>query len=103
MPVKFDCKDDSGNQIEIATPLIDELVAIVNGETPSDRRPLAVEILKYVNQRRAGVKDLPELDRAAYEMVFKLHVDSLWNRSSDNYLKTVKSNGIERLMLVTQS
>jgi hypothetical protein len=93
--IKFNCTTVYGDPIEIQTPLIDELVAIVNGEKASDRRPLAVEILKYVSQRQTDAQSLPELDRAANQMLINIRIGSLWN--GDEHLVTVKSSGIERL------
>src|SRR5437879_4946141 len=105
MSIKFDCKTVYGDPIEIKTPLIDDLVAIVNGDKPegSDRRGLAVEILRYVNQYQADAQGLPELDRAARQMLLNINVDSLWSRSHDYRLKTVKGReGVERLEIVKE-
>ena len=99
MSIKFNCTTVNGDPIEIQTPLIDELVAIVNGEKASTRRPLAVEILKYVSQRQTDAQSLPELDRAAHQMLINIRINSLWN--GDDHLRTVKNNdGVERLEIV---
>jgi hypothetical protein len=102
MSVKFNCTTVYGNPIEIQTPLIDELVAIVKGEKASDRRPLAVDILRYVTQKQVESEGQPELDRAARQALLNIHVDSLWNQSERHRLKAGRTSGIERLTLVTQ-
>jgi len=104
MGIKFDCTDIYGNEIVIPTPLIDELVDIVSGQKPSDRRPFAILILKYVNQQRTASEGKSEFDRAVAEMMLNSDVNSLWTFAEPGQhgltcsLVPVKAeDGVERL------
>jgi hypothetical protein len=100
MSIKFNCTDVTGKQIEVATPLIDKLTAIVaDATTPEIDREKAFTILKYVRQRQAESNGLPELDRAAHQGVINIRISSLWD--GDDYLVSVNHNGVERLEIVT--
>lgn len=105
MGVKFNCTDIYGTQIEVPTPLIDELVEIVSGRKANDRRSLAILILKYVNEQRTASQNKPEFDRSVDEMLLNVDVWGLWNMTEDTsalgltyHLQTVKEkDGVERL------
>jgi len=45
--------------IDTNTMLIDVLIEVVSGERPSDKRALAVEILKYIRQQQTTDTPLP--------------------------------------------
>jgi hypothetical protein len=101
MSIKFNCTDVTGKQIEVATPLIDKLTEIVtDATTPETDREKAFTILKYVRQRQAESDGLPELDRAAHQGVINIRISSLW--TGDDYLVSIKNNGVERLEIATK-
>jgi hypothetical protein len=103
MSINFDCTDAYGKTIEIQTPLIDRITAVLaDPATPEPERERAFNILKYVKQRQSESDGLPELDRAAHQMLINIRITSLW--SGDDYLVTVKnSDGVEHLEMVKKA
>lgn len=97
MSIEFSCTTPDGKPIVIATQLLDELVEIVNGKRKSDKRALAVDLLRYVSQQQAASKSKSELDRAVDQMILNTHLSALFE-TNDYRLETVKDqDGIERL------
>jgi hypothetical protein len=97
MSIKFDCTDVVEKTIEIQTPLIDKLTTILADATTSDAdREKAFNILKYVRQRQAESAGLPELDRAAHQMLINIRISSLWT-GVDRLVSVKNSDGVEHL------
>jgi hypothetical protein len=96
-PIEF--TNHKGEQDIMATPEIDELVEIVSGKKPSDRKALAIEILRYVAQRRAetDAKTWCDGDVGLCNMMLNFQVPCLWTYGLVR-LKTINGeDGVERL------
>jgi hypothetical protein len=84
--------------IDTNTMLIDVLVDVVNGKLESDKRDLAIEILRYVQQQRTANEPAAVIAKDVYR---------LWNSDEPKYysvtpcrLETVSQDGVERLTVV---
>ena len=94
-------RTDAELQNLLDTYLIDVLVDVVNGQRPSNKKALAIEILRYVQQQRAAKEPAS---------VIAHDVHRLWNSDEPVYynvktpchLETVSQNGIERLVVVDE-
>src|SRR5947208_10685863 len=97
MGIKYITSD--GKEAEMSTPLIDELVEIVGGKKSSDRKALAVEILRYVAQKRAEheAKEDFAIHAGAYHMMVEWDVISLWELSDTHRLQTIQVDGVDQL------
>jgi hypothetical protein len=72
MSMKFDCKDITGRQIEVQTPVTDQCVAILkNPEAPVAQRERATQVLDWIDRRMASAGPTP-LDRAAIRCVVEM-------------------------------
>lgn len=85
------------------TPVIDELTNIVAGSQPSNRRELAVTILRYVAQQRQSRPTQNDVDHAVAETILELQVSSLWSESFIDHLVIVRKDGVERLEIVKEN
>lgn len=104
MGMKFNVTDVYGNQIVVATPTKDAMLAVLsNPQAPQSKKDLATEILAWYSAQtaKAPLTGTTELDRAAQLMLTELDASSLWNGSYRFERRTI--NGAEKNVIVDAS
>jgi hypothetical protein len=104
MAVKFNATDVSGQQIVVATPTKDAMLAVLSSpQATQNKKDLATEVLNWYSAQTAKppLTGSTEFDRAAQLMHTELHASSLWDGSYR--LEKRKINGVEKVVVVDAS